>query len=455
MKTLLTSLFLTGVILAGAQSKVPCEEHFTAFEQHYTSKFNEKSILTPVGRQETLFVINNILEKCPSYSSKIYLYGEDMLKSIIQPINVGQEKTEWVNHLNNLYDKQSTFFPETRQENELKKVLFSYNNRAISEVEAFETLDALYKTDKKIFTAEALNIYANVLIKRASSRKDPPIENINKIDAINTAIQAKIDELEQQKLKFEQGQISHREMPRNIEHDISSLKITSRNIAASLKGANLDCNIWNNIYREEFEKNRSDIFWLENTLDKLKNYNCNRNNEFFERVARHYYELRKTSKSAFYMGELAHSKREMEKAMAYFNESAQLETDSNQKADLYYRIASFYKNTDSEQAKNFALKAIDNNPEMIEAYIMLSKLYAEADDTCFSNEFEKKAKYLLAAQTIDKIIAVNPKYESTAKKLSDSFKEKAPTKAEIKKAKMRGKTLKFGCWINQSIVIPK
>lgn len=455
MKTALTTLLLIGVFLGFAQSKTPCEEHFTAFEKHYNTGFNEKSVLTPVGRQETLNLIDSIIEKCPSYSNLIYVYGEDMLKRIIQPINIGAEKTEWTNHLVRLYDNQSTNFPETRKENELKKVIFSYNNKAISQDQALATLEKIYKTNRNIFTAEALNIYADLLIKEASSGKKSPVETIRRIDAINAGVQAKINELEGEKLKIEQGQSKSRESAGKIGQDISSLKITSRNISANLKRAKLDCGAWNNLYKEEFDKHRADIFWLENTLERLKNQNCNRNNEFFERVAQHYYEFRKTSKSAFYMGEIAQSKREIEKAATYFNESARLETNSSEKANLYYRIATFFKNTDKAQTKEFALKAIEQNPEMIEAYIMLSKLYAEAEDECFANEFEKKAKYLLASQTIEKIIAINPKYEKTAKKLSDSFMEKAPTKTEIKKAKKRGKTLNFGCWINQSIVVPK
>ncbi len=455
MKTTLTTLFLIVTFLGFAQSKVPCDEHFTAFEAHYSRGFNEKSILTPVGRHETLNRINSIIEKCPSYSNKIYVYGEDMLKRIIQPMNIGTEKTEWTSYLTQLYDKQSAHFPATRRENELKKVIFSYNNKAIDQDKAVQGFEVIYKTDRNIFTAEALNIYADLLIKRASVGKDSPIENVKKIDAINASIQSKINELEGEKLKIEQRQSVNRELSRKIEQDISSLKITSRNISASLKGANLDCNMWNNLYREDLNQYKTDIFWLENTLERLKTQNCSRNNEFFEKLAMHYYELKKTSKSAFYMGEIAQSKREIEKATVYFNESARLETNPTEKANLYYRTANFYKSNNKAQAKEFALKAIEHAPEMIEAYIMLSKLYAEAEAECFSNEFEKKAKYLLASQTVERIIAINPKYEKTVKKLSDSFMEKAPTKTEIKKAKMRGKTLKFGCWINQSIVVPK
>ena len=62
--------------------------------------------------------------------------------------------------------------------------------------------------------------------------------------------------------------------------------------------------------------------------------------------------------------------------------------------------------------------------------------------------------YFLATQNIEKITKVNPKYEATAKRLSQDYLKKAPTAQEIKKAKMGGKSIDFGCWIGQSIVIP-
>lgn len=450
MKTqlILISLLLLGVVSVVAQSKTPCEDYFISFETFYKEEFNEKSFLTTEGRNKTLDVINSIVENCPSYSKNIYVYGEEMLKKIIHPLNIGEEKITWTNHLTGLYDKQSLYFAETKKENEVKKVVFAYNNKAITDQQALNALETAYKTGKNEFTTEALNLYANLVVTEFFLDKSPSAGNIKKADILNSGILSKINRLETALT------VADPKDTKRINSEITSLGLSAKNISTSLKTAKLDCQGWSDLYKDDFEKNKTQAPWLENALLRLKDANCDRNNELFSKMAEQYYELEKTSKSAFYLANIALYSGDTQTAAAYFKESADLEPNATEKARLYYRIADLYKRTDKALVQEFTTKAIASNPGMIEPYIILSQLYADAEGDCFSNEFEEKAKYLLAAQTIEKIIKINPDYEKTAKKISADFMEKAPTKNEIRKAKMRGKTIQFGCWINQSIVVP-
>src|SRR5690606_7066427 len=147
---------------------------------HYKDEFNEKSFLTAEGRNKTLGIINSIVENCPSYSKNIYVYGEKMLKKIIHPLNIGEEKTAWTNHLMDLYDKQSLHFAETKKEDEVKKVVFAYNNKVITDQQALSALEAAYRTGKNEFTTEALNLYANLAVTELFSDKNPSTGNIKK-----------------------------------------------------------------------------------------------------------------------------------------------------------------------------------------------------------------------------------------------------------------------------------
>ncbi|MFA7446147.1 MAG: hypothetical protein WCY89_09385, partial [Flavobacteriaceae bacterium] len=141
------------------------------------------------------------------------------------------------------------------------------------------------------------------------------------------------------------------------------------------------------------------------------------------------------------------------KAISYFSEAADLETDASAKAKLYYQVAVMYQASNKAQAGIFAKKAMESDPQYINSYFLLSQLYASSKD-CASTEFEQKALYFLAAQTAKKVADVNPKYQSAAERASNDFMKNAPTKDEIKKEKMSGKTIDFGCWINQSVIVP-
>ena len=92
------------------------------------------------------------------------------------------------------------------------------------------------------------------------------------------------------------------------------------------------------------------------------------------------------------------------------------------------------------------LTAIENNPTNGAYYIFLANLYANAVNECATTELEKKALYKLASNTVLKAIAIEPRYKVTAENMSKDYLKNitfAP-KAKIK-------TVKLGCWINQTV----
>lgn len=451
MKTKLIILSLFVFLTAYTQKKPNCQEVFLEFKLYYKVDFTEKAFLTPEGKAKTLEVITTTLKDCPSVDNEIYVLSQEMLTRIVQPMSLGEEKKNWTKHIVDLYDKQSQYFPEYKKENDLKKITLSYQNGLFDNKQAISALDAIFVADKGAFSADILNLYTSLVIsEQMQTRKGVTKEYIKKLDVINGSILRKVSQLETEKLSLKA------ETPefRKNKNQLDLLKISSKNIFADLKNSKLDCKAWNELYNEDYEKNKADVFWLENALNRLDTYKCAFNNSFFEAMATQYYGLKKTAKSAYYMGEIAFRKQDKEKAITYFSESAALEPNTLNRAKTYYKLADLNKESDREQAQAFAQQAIDNNSEMIESYILLSQLYIGADKTCFKNEFEAKAIYFLAAQNIEKVAQVNPKYTATTKRLSEAYLKKAPTAQEIKKAKMSGKSIDFGCWINKSVVIP-
>ncbi len=432
-----------------AQNKPDCEKMFSDFEVYYKEEFNEKSILTEEGREKTLHLIQRITKECPSQSKSTYILAEEMLLQTIKPMNIGEAREEWTQHLTDLYDIYGQYFPETKKENSLKKVIALYNNKVYSSEDTFKALDQLYTTDKSAFSAEALLIYTDFVASKSLTRQNLSPTDISKIDDLDISIATKISELEKKKENLKGDK-----QLQTINTDLTSLKIASRNISSGLKIANINCETWNKIYTEEFNNNKSNSLWLENALSRLEAYKCSTNNEVFNKIAQYYYDLEKNSAAAYYLGNIAQQQKDYKKAQTYFNESAELEVDQTKKAKVYYRLADLYRGNDKAQTKSFLEKAIKNNPEMVEAYILLAKLYAEAEKDCFKNDFEYQARYFLAAQTVNQVTKINPKYKGTTQPLSDGYLSKAPSKDEVKKAKMQGKTLQIGCWINQSILVP-
>ena len=144
------------------------------------------------------------------------------------------------------------------------------------------------------------------------------------------------------------------------------------------------------------------------------------------------------------------------KAAAFFEQSANLNPRPHEKAAIYYTIASsLYNTSDRAKAKEFALKAINAQPDFGKAFLFLAQLYGSAGEECGATPFEKKAINWLAAETALKAGLVDPKYKAGAEKMAESYLKKVPTKAEIKNEKMGGRQITYKCWINESVKVPK
>ena len=61
----------------------------------------------------------------------------------------------------------------------------------------------------------------------------------------------------------------------------------------------------------------------------------------------------------------------------------------------------------------------------------------------------------MAADIAKKAASVDNALAKIAKKTADSYKGRAPSKTDIFTEGNEGTTIKFDCWINRSITVPK
>jgi len=443
-----TGIIVSFFVIAGlfAQTKTDCKEKYEALETYYKTSFPEKKIFTQNDKDEIWRLTEPLLDECPAYRKEIYLHTEEMFVKIIEPMNFGGERQQWTQHLSVLYDKYSENFPDTRQENSQKKIVLSYeNNLYDSKEESLKIFDELFSKQKQYFAVRTLLIYADLLAQQGRQEYETSVY-IKKINELNRSLSAKISELEQKKKN-----ITDQINLEKINTDIESLKIASKNI--SFDKIVLNCEELNTILKNDFEKNKTDIKWLEQTLTTITQRGCI-DNDFFEELIHTYYELEKNSKSAFYMGFLEGQKKNYQEAISYFNQAAQTETDKIEKANIYYKISTIYSKNEKAEKKQYLEKALENNPKMITASLSLAQLYIDAERDCFESDFAYNSRYYLAIQLLENFIKNNPDYQKTLQETIKEYTEKAPTKKEIRKSKMKGKNIKIACWINQEFPLP-
>ena len=128
------------------------------------------------------------------------------------------------------------------------------------------------------------------------------------------------------------------------------------------------------------------------------------------------------------------------------DEIFRLETDPLKLAKLNYNLALEFKSKGNYgKARTYFYKAVDLNPADTKPYLQVASMYGASVKSCGNDNFEKRAIYWLAGNEAAKASS------STASK----YRALAPSKPEIFKAGMSGKTIKIGCWIGRSINVPK
>ena len=131
------------------------------------------------------------------------------------------------------------------------------------------------------------------------------------------------------------------------------------------------------------------------------------------------------------------------KAIQYYNEAVNLETDNFKKSKLLIRIATKHS---KGQAVAYAQKALTYNPSNSDAYRIMAHAYASSANECGSTSFEKRAVYWLAAQVARK---------GGLESLAARYDALAPSKVDVFESGMAGKSLSLKCWIGQSITVPR
>ena len=428
MKTFITLLFAIGsTLFIQAQNDPECLDKIADID----------SLVTAGNFPDAYKPWSEIRQKCGASSNDLYVAGETILQRRVEMASA-DDKEAAVRDLLALYDDQNKFFPANSKGNALKKALALTAINSESPDEIFKLLDKAFATTPELFTdAKGLYTYFDLYYKRHLD-----IGNSISFDdllAKQDAIEAHLIRIKQDATPLERK--SYDRVSKNINRQMAGISTCEKVVA---------------YYEKAFDANKDNADWLERTASRLRDMNCV-SGTLFGKITSASHSVRPTALSAYNAGSAALQSGDREQAAKYFNQSAALNPNPREKANLYYLIASnVYSGTDKAKAKDFAKKAITADPNMGKAYMFLAQLYANSGGECGKTEFEQKAIYWLAAEMARKAGEVDPNLKrSGSDKTAENYAKKGPTPAEIREQKKLGREIEFKCWINESVKVPK
>ncbi|NMH27168.1 tetratricopeptide repeat protein [Flavobacterium silvaticum] len=424
--SLLLLMLLTGAIYA-QKSVDPCQKKVVALD----------SIFRLSEYETALSLFDDLRKNCNSQRESFQYQGVDLLKYRISTQKEPAAREKSIRDLLAYYDEYAKVVPSKAKSVGVKKAMVLSDYEIGTPDEIYAMLDKSFITDRDSFDdPKAIMQYFKLYYdKFKKGDKDITVVSLfSKQDDIDQLIASKISKLNDKEARpFNQ---------------------VSKSIGNLVK-KEADCKSLSSYYNTSFEQKKTDTLWLQVASERLLASSCTADPVFLS-IAQQSFKLKPTSKTAFGLGIAYQRQGKIDESARYFEQSAELESKPLEKANRYFILASsIYRNRDNAKAKASALKALQFDPAMGKAWLLLAQMYASGSKGCTNSGFEKRALNLLASETALKAGVANPKMKNTAEDASKKYLADAPTSQEIKEAGMAGKTITFGCWINEKVNIPK
>lgn len=422
MKALFSFVGVLLVFQLQAQ-KIDCSLKIKEYQTHMQqSKWNEAYTAWNVVR-------NN----CPKENESLYTEGLQILNYKIDNEANPEAKELAVRDALKLYDQYAKNYPLAIPNYQALKAMLLVSNKMGSPEEIFSLLDSCWVKNTTTIT-DALTIYTYFNLYYQKYNTDSKIVNADMLLDKYMHITVTLNTLE----TTNPSQINEYEAAeRNCHYLVKEL---------------LTCDFLSAYFEKNLAENKENADWLSSALSTFT-VKCG-GLPLYYALADANYKAKKTSKSAYYLGVASTKIRKFDEAIQYFSEAEELETNPVEKAKLDYSLATGLLSSDKSKAKALVVKAATLDPKMGKAYIYLAELYANSAEECGTNDLEKKTIYYLAAETLKKAVIMEPRLKITAEKMAEKYAAKILTDKEIISQKLNGKTVKIGCWINDSVTFP-
>lgn len=426
-------IFILGVmyITNSNAQKFDCPSKMTEYQELFKAKKIAESFDTWTA----------VSKNCPKENEAVYKDGIEIIQYKIDNAASAEEKEKLVRDVLKLYDQYNKHFPLTTTDFEVNKAMTLVANKIDAKEEIFTLLDRGFsKASNKVTSANAIFTYFSMYCEKFNNGDKSITSNLvlEKYTLVNSLLNqlqaAKPDSNESEQAKQNSDYKTAQTAINKLIKDLATCE-------------NLDA-----FYTKNYTDNQENGDWITSALLSLSG-KCSAK-PIFNTLAEKLYAMKVTAQSANFMALANLQQRKFPEAIKFYNESAELQTNPIEKAKIYYTLATGLLANDLPKSKEYLKKALSSDPKMGKAYLFLAQLYSNSANDCGKTDFEKKAVYYLAIQTAQKAGVAEPRLKPTADKAAKDYEAKSLTADEIYKAKMNGKLVTIGCWINETITFP-
>ncbi|MCU4177571.1 tetratricopeptide repeat protein [Marinilabiliaceae bacterium N1Y90] len=407
------------------EDSIRCLENLSLYSEYY----KQNNIKEAYPYWEIVF------NECPASSMNIYSHGERMVQAMYKGTKDAAKKDELYSLLMKIYDQRIKYFGTH------KKYPTAYINgkKAVSmltykrdDTEVIKEAHALLKESVGIRTSKTQS--AVLMSYMMSSVAMYKMDALSGEDLVNTYTQV-TDILDAKKKTSKKPEV------------IDEQKKQVESLFAQSGAAN--CEVLSNIFAPQLADHTQDLDWLKRVNRLLARGDCTESDLFYK-SSEHLHVIEPSASSAFGLAQMYMKRKEMDRAVGYFQEAITLEEDDETKAKYHHYIGLIYMSQGKfAQVRSEAKKAIALRSDWGAPYILIGKAYASAASKYGSNEFEHKTVYWAAVDQFKKAKSVDAEMAAEANDLIVMYSQYFPGTEEIFFNTLQvGAAYKIEGWIN-------
>jgi len=408
-----------------------CLSHLTMYREYYKQR----------NYTDALKAWRIVYDICPKASKRIFVDGASMYKYQAKKERDPNVKRLYIDTLMNIYTKRIANF------NEKGKVLgFKGKDLITLDPEAVQKANEILAEG---MTLSKTKTNAQVIYYRFMTAEqmfqEGNYEGGDLISLYAESIEIMEAQLEKAQEKKKKRQI------KNLTTSLANLEklFTESGVASS---ENLE-----QIFQPKYDENPTDVKLLKKIIKLLTGTEEGTESKLYASAVESLYPLEPSADAAAGIAKLFTQKGDYDKAIEYYTNAISLETDVNKKSEFNVTLGNIYNSFKLKpvKAREYARKAIAQNPNNGEAYILIGLIYASVTDYG-ANPVEKNSVYWLAVDYFAKAKKVDSSVAAKANDYIKKYKGYYPIGKDIffhLPDANEGDKFKIGSWINETTTV--
>lgn len=378
----------------------------------------------------------------PKSSINIYIHGINMYQSILDKTNDRTLKNHYIDTLMMVYDKRIKYFDQK-----------GYNlGRQGTDYLKYELLGNENLTDDQLkpIMKKGYN-YVEGSTKLQGNETEAPVL----ILLMQTTVRLYgLGELPVDKV-LENYDIATKIVDANLAKDpnnpnYQTAKEQVDQIFISSGAAN--CDVLTKMYTAKFDQISNNVDELKKMLSMFARQKCD-DNPLYGKAAEKLYNLEPSAEAAYNMARMFVKNNELDKANDYYNKAISIEKDPKNLSKYYLELAKLNLSKYME-ARNYAKKAIENDPNNGGAYMFLGDIYARNAKNYGKDDFENRFLYWVAVDYFQKARKADPSLDAEAKEKINLYSQYFPSKEDIFFNGLTvGQSVTLGGWVGESTTV--